>query len=375
MAMLDGIRVVELGTAITAPHAAMLIADLGADVIKVERPGGDPYRHFPGMSPQFAASNRNKRAVVCDLTTAAGQEAFWRLLATADIFIENLRPGVLERMGFAPAELARRFPRLIHCSVTGFGTKGPYRDRPAFDGVVQALSGLTNVLGDLENAMVLTPPVAIGDTVAAMYATIAILGALHERTRTGQGVRLELNMLETSMAFMGNRFTAMDQDVEPDRLYTGASSQNFVLRCADDQLIAVHMSSPVKFWRTFVVEVLEAPELLTDERFRTRPDRVRRYRELYRELTDRFRRFPRAVWLERLSRADVPYGPVQGLVEVLNDAHVAAMGTLYEVENDLGAPHVGVQPPLLVNGRRPVAMRPAPELDEHRELLEDHSVL
>ena len=134
MTMLDGVRVVEMGTAITAPLAAMLLADMGADVIKVERPGGDPYRQFPRMSPAFAAANRNKRSIICDIT-GPGRDDLWALLADADVFIENMRPGVTDRLGFGWDVLSERFPRLIYCSVTGFGPVGPYRDRPEFDGV------------------------------------------------------------------------------------------------------------------------------------------------------------------------------------------------------------------------------------------------
>ena len=142
MGMLSGVRIVELGTAVTAPLAAMLLADMGASVVKVERPGGDPYRHYPGMTPQFAAANRNKDSIVCDLATEAGCEQLLQLLAGADVFIENMRPGVMERLGFAYEDLRKDNPGLIYCSLSGFGRSGPYKHRRGFDLVAQAMSGI-----------------------------------------------------------------------------------------------------------------------------------------------------------------------------------------------------------------------------------------
>ena len=363
--MLEGVRVVELGTAITAPLAAMLLADMGADVIKVERPGGDPYRHFPGMTPAFAAANRNKRSMVCDLA-GPGRDELWALLADADVFIENMRPGVMERLGFGAGVLAERFPRLIYCSVTGFGTVGPYRDRPAFDGVSQAICGLTSRLIDMTTHEPSGVPVVFGDVTTGMYAAIAVLGALVQQGRTGKGARLELNMLEATMAFIGYLFTSMVPGTDPEQSLGPAASQSYIFRCADGLMLAIHLSSIERFW-TNLLEVAEARELADDPRYRTRPQRVERYHELSRELGTRFARLPRSAWIERLGKVDIPYAPVQTILEVAADPQVAALGTLYEVDNDVGpGRRVGVQPPLLVNGERPVPMRPAPELGSYR---------
>jgi formyl-CoA transferase len=364
--MLSGTRVVELGTAVTAPVAAMLLADMGASVIKVERPGGDPYRHYPGMTPQFAAANRNKESIVCDLGGEDGRRQLLELLADADVFIENMRPGVMERLGFGAAFLAERFPKLIYCSVTGFGATGPYRDRPAFDGVAAAITGLTSRLIDPNAQELCGVPIVFGDVSTAMYAAIAILGALIERGRTGVGTRLELNMLEATMAYIGYLFTGMKPGVDPPQSHGPAASQSYIVRCKDGLMLAIHMSSPEKFWRN-LVDVAEAHDLTEDPRFVTRPKRVEHYHDLARELNARFGKRTRAEWMERLGRSDVPFAPVQSLVDVVNDPQVAALGTLYEVENDVGpGKRVGIQAPILVNGQRPGPIRPAPELDSYR---------
>jgi crotonobetainyl-CoA:carnitine CoA-transferase CaiB-like acyl-CoA transferase len=365
MAMLDGVRVVELGTAITAPLAAMLLADMGADVIKVERPGGDPYRQFPRMSPAFAAANRNKRSIVCDIR-GSGKEDLRALLADADVFIENMRPGVTDRLGFGWDALSERFPRLIYCSVTGFGPVGPYRDRPAFDGVAQAICGLTSRLIDMDTHEPSGVPVVFGDVCTGMYAAIAVLGALVQQGRTGKGARLELNMLESTMAVISYLFASMVPGTDPDRALGPAGSQSYIFRCADGLMLAIHLSSLEKFWLN-LLEVADARDLADDPRYRTRPQRVERYHELSRELGTRFAQLPRSAWIDRLRTVDIPYAPVQTLLDVANDPQVAALGTIYEIENDVGpGRRAGIQPPMMVDGKRPVPMRPAPELGSHK---------
>jgi len=290
----------------------------------------------------------------------------WALLADADVFIENMRPGVTDRLGFGWDVLAERFPRLIYCSITGFGAVGPYRDRPAFDGVAQAICGLASRLIDVDTREPSGVPVVFGDVCTGMYAAMAVLGALVQQGRTGKGARLELNMLESTMAFIGYLFTSMVPGTDPDRSFGPAGSQSYIFRCADGLMLAIHLSSLEKFWLNLLA-VAEAPEFAGDPRYKTRPMRVERYHELSRELGVYFARRPRAEWLDRLRGVDIPYAPVQTLMEVANDPQVAALGTLYEVDNDVGVGRrIGIQPPMLVNGKRPVAMRPAPELGSYK---------
>jgi crotonobetainyl-CoA:carnitine CoA-transferase CaiB-like acyl-CoA transferase len=370
MTMLEGVRVLELGTTITAPLAAMLLADLGADVIKIERPEGDPFRSFRGgkYSPHFIAFNRNKRSVVLDLTQPSERHKLHELLATADVLIDNVRPNVLPRVGLEPALLRERFPRLIHCSITGFGASGPYRDRPAFDAVAQALSGMSSLFLNPENPDVTGP--TISDNVTGMYAAYGILGALFERQRTGAGRRLEVNMLEASMAFIPDAFANVQQlGLAIDTHTRVASSQSYAFRCGDGKLVAIHMSSIEKFWLG-LVDVLEAPELRTDPRFTGRMDRLDNYLTLRALLAERFAMRPRAEWIGRLEAADVPYAAVNSITEVLDDPQIAALGTRYTTTHPTEGTIAALHSPLHVDGTRITPQRPPPTLGEHTaELL------
>ena len=367
--MLDGIRVIELGTTITAPLAAMLLADLGADVIKVERPEGDPFRAFRGgtYSPHFVAFNRNKRSVVIDLATDAGRDRFLTLVDAADVAIDNVRPGVLERLGLAPALLRERNPRLIHCSITGFGAGGPSRERPAFDAVAQAMSGMSSLFLDPKLPHVSGP--TISDNVTGMYACYGILGALFERVRSGVGRRLEVNMLEASMAFMPDAFASYTQlGITVDPSSRVAASQSYAFRCADDRLIAIHLSSIEKFWRNLVTAI-GLPELANDARFATRMDRLERYAELRALLAEHFATQPRSTWLTRLSETDVPYAAVATIPEALDDPQVRALDTAYWTEHPTEGRVGALHSPLLVDGQRITPRRPPPTLGEHTDAV------
>lgn len=362
MTMLRGVRVIELGTTITAPLSSMLLGDMGADVIKVERPEGDPFRAFRGgsNSPHFIAYNRNKRSVVIDLTTDAGRAEMHVLLADADVLIDNLRPSVLPRVGLDPAELRATFPRLIHCSITGFGSKGPKRDRPAFDAVAQALSGMSSLFLDPEDPHVTGP--TISDNVTGMYAALGVLAALHERERTGVGRRLEVNMLESSMAFIGDAFAnATMLGVLPDPRSRAAASQSYAFRCSDGGLIAIHLSSIEKFW-TNLCGALDAPELATDERYRGRMDRFKNYADLSALLASYFAKRPRTEWMARLDAADIPNATVNTIDETIADPQAAALGTFFTMQHPTEGTITSIETPVHVDGERITPRRPAPTL-------------
>ncbi len=239
--VLKGVQVIELGTMITAPLAGMMLADLGAEVIKVEHPqGGDPFRSFRSgfYSPHFVAYNRGKRSIKLDLRNAAGAEVLHRLLAGADILIENYRAGVMERLGLGADALAATNARLIHCSITGFGASGPYSGRPAYDSVGLALSGIASLLLDPENPQACGP--TIPDNATGMFACYGILGALYERERTGRGRRVEVNMLEAAISFIPDPFANYTQmGITNNPLTRVANSHSFAFRCADGKLLAI----------------------------------------------------------------------------------------------------------------------------------------
>jgi formyl-CoA transferase len=373
--MLGTVRVVELGTVITAPLAGMMLADFGADVIKVERPEGDPFRRARGgaYSPNFVAFNRNKRSVVLDLATEEGRASLMQLVARADVLLDNFRPGVLARLGLDPDRLRARFPRLIQCSITGFGVTGPYRDRPAFDAVAQARSGIAGMMVDPASPEAFGP--TISDNVTGMYACSAILGALFERERTGTGRRLEVNMLEASMAFIVDAFANYTQSgIAAERYSRVAASQSFALRCADETLLAIHLSTQDKFWDA-LVRAMEAHDLATDPRFAGRLDRVRNYRALQRVLNERFLALPRAEWERRLEAADVPFAPINTIEDVLADPQVEALGTVYRTEHPTEGALIGIHCPVLVDGARPTdRLAPAPTLGEHTDAVLDELV-
>ena len=364
--VLKGVRVVELGTMITAPLAGMMLADLGADVVKVERPdGGDPFRSFRGglYSPHFIAFNRNKRSVALDLQTESGKASLRALLREADVLLDNYRSGVMDRLGFSAQFIRTEYPKLIWCSITGFGADGPYADRPAYDAVAGALAGLASLTLDPEQPAASGPTIA--DNVTGMYAAYGVLGALYERERTGRGRRIEGNMLEATIAFVPDafsNFTRLQIDNQPRTRV--ASSQSYAFRCSDGKLLALHLSSPQKFWES-LVDVIERRDLKDDVRFSTRDARVRNYAVLEKELAEIFARKNRLQWMTELERADVPFAPVQSVAEVLEDPQIKYLGTFYEQLHPTEGPLTLVRRPVWIDGNRDISSRPPPTLGQH----------
>ena len=369
--MLSGVRVVDLGTVITAPLTGMILGDLGADVIKVERPEGDPFRssHGGSYSPTFVAYNRNKRSVVLDLTIELDRKRLLALINGADVLLDNFRPGVLEKLELTPSNLRANNQRLIHCSITGFGGSGPYKSRPAFDAVGLALSGVSSLFVDPADPQSVGP--TISDNVTGMQAAIAVLGALVERNQTGTGRRLEINMLESTMAFAPDAFTgAMTTGTVPHRFSRAANSQSYALRCSDQKLIAIHLSAREQFWHS-LVNALGSPELGVDPRFSKHQARARNYPALRDELASRFARKSRSEWIARLVEADVPAAPIYNVLEVIEDSQVRALGSICELEHPTEGVVRGVCFPVLADGSRVRSNSlPPPTLGEHtKEVL------
>lgn len=365
-APLTGVRIVELTAMITGPLAGTLLADLGADVIKVENPKeGDPFRSFRGgsYSPYFATYNRNKKGVTLNLKGEFGKAAFLKLIETADALIVNFRSGVMERLGLGVDKLREVNPRLIVCSITGFGESGPYADRPAYDAVGQALSGISSLLLGAD-AQITGPSIA--DNLTGMYASYGILGALFERERTGKPRTLQLNMLESTMAFISDPFANFTMaGVKPDPLMRVRASQSYALRCQDGSLVAVHMSSPQKFWEG-LLKALEREDLATDPRFAERAQRLDNYEELAIELNRTSKTQSREHWLARLVEHDVPHAPVLTLPEVMDDAQVKHLSSFVEVEHPVHGPQKMIRRPVLYDGQRAdQPLQPAPDLGEH----------
>lgn len=364
--VLAGIRVIEQGTFITGPAAGMMLADLGADVVKVEQTGsGDPFRSFRGglYSPHFQTYNRNKRSIALNPKDPADLDVFDRLVARADVYIQNFRPGAAERMNAGEERLRQINPRLVYCSISGFGSHGPSADRPAYDTVAQAASGFLNLLVNPGNPRVTGP--AIADALTGYYAAYGIMGALIERGRTGVGRKVEVSMLEAMCHFNLDAFTHYYSAGEVMGPFSRPSvSQSYVLECSDGKWIALHMSSPEKFW-TGLVAALEAPGMLVDKRFATREGRIANQEALIRELQMRFAGGTREDWSRRLRDNDVPYAPMYDASEALEDPQARHLQLL------VGAPHptLGtfrtVRCPVSFDGEPELQVRPPPFLDEH----------
>jgi crotonobetainyl-CoA:carnitine CoA-transferase CaiB-like acyl-CoA transferase len=363
-ATLAGIRVVEQGTFITGPCAGMMLADLGADVIKVESPEGDPYRAYQGgqYSPHFQAYNRNKRSVALDMKQPADCELFRGLLREADVYIQNFRPGTAERLGAGVERLLQINPRLVYCSISGFGASGPYAERPSYDSVAQALSGFLSVVVDYRQPQFLGP--ALADAITGLYASQGILAALVQRGRSARGGHVEVSMLEAMAHFAVEPFAAFFAlGQTPTSADRPRLAQAYILRTADQRLIAIHLSSLEKFWQGLVA-ALAAPELARDPRFNPRERRVAEYEALRLELDARFVREPLSYWVGRLQANDVPYAPVNRIDDVVVDPQIRHLGIIVPVE----APHAAreaVRPALQFNGRRATSVSAAPLLDQH----------
>ena len=363
-ATLAGIRIVEQGTFITGPCAGMMLADLGADVIKIESPDGDPYRAYQDgqYSPHFQAYNRNKRSLALDMKQAADCELFRALVRGADVYIQNFRPGTAERLGAGYEELRRLNPRLVYCSISGFGAGGPYAERPSYDSVAQALSGFLSVVVDYRRPQFLGP--ALADAITGLYASQGVLAALVQRGRSGTGCHVEVSMLEAMAHFAVEPFAAFFAlGQTPTSADRPRLAQAYILRTADERLIAIHLSSLQKFWQGLVT-ALDAPELGRDPRFNPRERRIAEYETLRLELDARFVQQPLSYWIERLQANDVPYAPVNRIDDVVQDPQVRHLGIVVPIE----APHTAreaVRGALQFDGARARSVRAAPLLDEH----------
>jgi crotonobetainyl-CoA:carnitine CoA-transferase CaiB-like acyl-CoA transferase len=362
--VLKGVKIVEQGTFITGPCCGIMLADLGADVIKIESPDGDPYRAYQGgnYSPHFQAYNRNKRSLALDMKQAADREIFDTLIRDADVFIQNFRPGTADRLGAGAKRLQEINPKLVYCSISGFGADGPYVDRPSYDSVAQALSGFLSVVVDEDRPRFLGP--ALADAITGIYASYGILGALFDRSRTGKGRMVEISMLEAMAHFTVEPYAAyFSLGTVPRSQDRPRLAQAHILRTGDGGLIAIHLSSLEKFW-TGLLAGLEAPELGTDPRFNTRLLRIDNYDALGRELDQRFSAKPTAHWVERLGAADVPFAPINKVDAAVKDPQVQHLGLMVPVENPHAATHA-VRPAVQFDGQRADSVRAAPLLNEH----------
>jgi crotonobetainyl-CoA:carnitine CoA-transferase CaiB-like acyl-CoA transferase len=339
---LHGLVVLDLGQYITGPYATTLLAELGADVIKVEAPAGDPFRRWEssGLNPAFVAFNRGKRSIVLNLKVAEDRRAFLDLVSHVDVLVENFRPGVMERLGIGYEDLKGHNDRLVYCSISGFGARGPYAKRPAYDGVALGYSGLAGLLMDPESPRVRGP--ALADTITGHYAAMCVLAALVGRSRTTPSRKIEVTMLASLLHFLPNEVCRSIMTGEEGDPYSRARrSQAFAFSTKDGKALIIHLSSPTKFWEGLCTAVSQ-PELAVDPRFETRALRIENSELLRAHLTPLFFHRTRKEWMGVLERHEVPCAPVNTISEALQDEQLLGL----ELIDALADADVGLMPRL-----------------------------
>lgn len=377
---LEGIRVIDLSRILAGPFCAMLMADLGADVIKVEAPGtGDPARgngpFLPGpegeqnaYSTYFMSINRGKRSIAIDLAKPEGRALLLDLVKDADVLLENFRPGAMERLGLSYDAVRAVNPRTIMASVSGFGQTGPYASRPALDVIVQGMGGMLSITGEPGGGPV-RPGASIGDITAALFTTTAILAALLERERSGEGQYLDIGMMDCQVAILENafmRYFTLGQ--VPERLGTRhPSSTPFqAFKTRDGYVVVAIMGGATDQW-PLLCAALDLPELIDDPRYETGWGRTQNYNELIPLLEQAFAQRTTAEWVEIVSELGIPVGPVQDIAQVANDPQMAHRKMFV----DLPHPALGdlrfTGNPIKMSRTFSAPERVAPDLGQHTE--------
>jgi crotonobetainyl-CoA:carnitine CoA-transferase CaiB-like acyl-CoA transferase len=365
--LLSQVTVVECSTFVTGPYAAQLLGDLGARVIKIEPPpGGDPYRTFapdPFFSPNFAQLNRNKESLSLDLKKEQGKKLCIELIKRADVFVENFRPGTADRLGLGHGALCSVNPSLIYCSISAFGQTGPYADRPGFDTLGQAMSGLLSVLTDLDQPKVMG--IALSDYITGLFAAYGILGALFARERTGRGARIDTSLAQATLSFIGEAAAGYLRTGEvPGRMARIKNAQAFALLAKDKLPLVIHCSVPEKFWIA-LLKAVDRKDLAEDIRFNTRESRREHYEELHAELASIFSSRPRDEWLRKLEENDVPAGPLYHMGEALADPQIKHLNLVEEVRHPKAGALRLIGPAVNCAGVPGKNLNPPPLLGEH----------
>ena len=332
---LSGVRVVEFANYVAGPYAGGLLSDLGAEVIKIEvPPRGDPYRGWASgnYSAMFCSLNRRKRSILADLKTERGLEVARSLVAGADVVLENSRVGVMDRLGLGYDDLRRRNPRLIYCSITGFGLDGPHAHRPGYDTIGQAASGLMSLLTDPDDPQPMG--VSLSDHLAGLFAAYGILAALAARERTGEGQRVDTSLLQSSTSFLAENMARFlhDGGRPPTRSTRARTAQVYAVKDEHGVPFVIHLSSPDKFWRSLLT-AMGREDLLDDPRFADRKERIARREDIQALMDETFSTGSREEWLERLLAADVPAAPLNSLADVVEDEQIQHLGLIQEVEH------------------------------------------
>ena len=366
---LAGVRIIDLTTVVMGPYAAQILADLGADVVRVEAPGGDFMRDFdPKKSPKMGAFsmnvNRNKRSMVLDLKTESGHTAMFDLVATADVFLTNMRPAALAKLGLTDAELRSRRTDLIYCSATGFGSNGPYAHKAAYDDVIQAASGFASMFGWMGPQPAYAPSI-VADKITSLHIVYAVLAALYRRATTGEGDFVEVPMAESMAAFnlvehlSGHTFDPPHGEFSYLRLRTEHRRPR---RSADGWVCVLPYSD--RNWKDFF-GIAGRPEVADDPRFATVNDRIANVDALYGMLDEVIATRTTNEWMDLCDEHSIPAVPVVELEQIDHDPHFAAVGLLEPRVHPTEGPYRTIREPVTFRSGTPGLRHHAPNLGEH----------
>jgi len=369
---LSGLRVLDLTRVLAGPYCTLLLADLGAEVVKIERPGiGDDARQFGpfldnGQSAYFASINRGKKSVALDLKAAEDRETFLELVDAADVLVENYRAGTMQKLDLGATTLTARNPRLIYAALSGFGHSGSDTDRAAYDVVVQALSGLMSITGSGPGESVRVGT-SISDILTGVFGAVAIVSAVHGRTTSGAGTVIDLAMLDCTVAALENaisRFTTSGTPPQPlgTRHPSITPFQGFQ---TSDAPIVIAAGNDSLFGS--LCQCLGIPGISQDPRFTTNADRTAHQDELTRELEAALTRETAATWLERLSDHGIPAAPIRSIDQVVSDPHLASRDMWHRMDDGTGGELLTAASPFRMNDSPPPLSRHIPGLDEHHQ--------
>ena len=384
---LKGIKILDLTRVLAGPYCTQLLGDLGAEIIKIERPeSGDDTRGFAppflkdengeetDLSAYYCGANRNKKSITINLSEKDGQELVKKMLKDCDILVENFKTGTLKKYGLSYDDLKENFPRLIFCSITGFGQTGPYSLRPGYDGLIQAMGGVMGLTGDPEGEP-MKVGVPIGDLMAGMFASVGILAAVKHQVETGKGQFIDIGMLDTHVAWLANQgMNYLSTDKNPQRL--GNQHPNIVpyqVMPTSDGFIVLSIGNDPTFER--FCKLANEEKLLEDERFKTNASRVSNREYVTEVLNNVTKKRDSKTWLKELEEAKIGCGPINNLSEVFNDPHVLSREMIIEIKHS----KTGKKPLKLIANpikmtETPVSYRyPPPLLGEHTdEILTQH---
>ncbi|WP_169567553.1 CaiB/BaiF CoA transferase family protein [Sneathiella limimaris] len=366
---LDGVRVLDFTRVLSGPYATMILGDLGAEVIKIESlEKGDETRNFPpyvgDLSHYFIALNRNKSSITLDLKTPEGAKIAKDLAATSDVVIENFRPGVMDKLGLGYEELKKDNPALVYCAISGFGAEGPLKDKPSFDIVAQALSGIMSVNREPDQSPTKLG-VPLGDMSGGIFGVFGILAALHEATTKKVGRKVDISMLDSLLGMLGylsQLYFVTGKTPEP----YGTRHPNIVpygaIETADGHIIVACLTEG--FWRNFA-NAMGRADLLEDPRYAAYEDRLANREGLEALITEIFKTDTTAAWTQKMEEFDVPHAPILSIAEALDHPNTAARGMIQTVTHPEIGPLKMVSNPVKFVGHTPPEPTPPPKLGEN----------